>query len=885
MSLGLALLGCATRPPTPDRTLDLGAAPARMRYDNGLELVIAPDDAAELVAVDLRFAAGARDEAADRSGLAHLAEHVALELAPSGTPLSAILADFSLGHDAFTGLDATHFQILTLPGDVERAFHVLAELLAGDCGTLTAELLERERAVVQGERVRRDAAFQRDERDVLAALVYPQGHPYGGSVGGTASGLASISRQDVCDFLRSGHDPARAAVIVTGAVEVDTIRGFADAALELVPTRSPAPRAAVPPLSGEARRSATAPSTNHALALAFPTPPRSSADAAAIRVLARVTAEIVAELPKTAREIKSVRVVEVGGDEAPALVLLAEYRDPAHKGRVEQALWRLVERIATASSFGVFDPIQRQRLRIEIVGSLETLATRAHVLGESLAARREPGLVRGEITRLDGLDAEVIRAAAAWTFRRSHAVTIDLAPSPGEMLPAAAQLRLPRDVHGDGRDFPSWPSRRSSAVRVRHLDNGLRVVLAPSSAMPILEARLILHAGHDDAPKGSPLAALFAAQLAEAPEIPPVLRARELFELAGGSIAVEVDRSSTVFVARGLSIYLDYLLGGLASYVREGVYADDTLTALRARHDAASEALTSVRRARNRLIRTLIGGERRCVDLLEGRALAREAFRPAELREFRAGHYRARNATLLLTGRFDAELALAHAQAAFGAPGAPYWNARATAARPPASAAPTSAPWLARGGPHLTTVAVAGSDQAHLSLGLVMPAALAEDLAQATIVRELVDSAVEAVQARLSVEVERLCDVDLLWISGDIEAGGAAEVAARLHRSLASLRAGDDFAARFEGARHAAARELVARASDSRAVAERLQRVAKRRELAGLERSPVQQVAEASPDRVRQALVETLDPAVALVLCVGQRAAAERACAGLQQSW
>lgn len=187
---------------------------------NGLTVVLAPDDRANLVSVDVRYLVGAAEDPADRSGLAHLAEHLMFTLRDEagGATLADRLAGAALSFNANTDWDATHYVALALAGNLDRLLSVEATRMAVGCRGIDLPTFERERAVVIQETLQR-GPFDLDE--AVRRVAFGASHPYARSIAG--HDVARITLGDVCNFVDAYYAPGRAILVVGGRIDPDGV--------------------------------------------------------------------------------------------------------------------------------------------------------------------------------------------------------------------------------------------------------------------------------------------------------------------------------------------------------------------------------------------------------------------------------------------------------------------------------------------------------------------------------------------------------------------------------------------------------------------------------------------------------------------------------------
>src|SRR5215210_2768587 len=220
----------------------------RHRLANGLRVVLSPDPSAPVVAVNLWYDVGSRNERAGRTGFAHLFEHMMFQ----GSANVPEMAHFALIEQAggslngSTWLDRTNYYE-TLPAHyLELGLWLESDRLGWLLPAMTQEKLDNQRDVVKNERRWRvDNQPYGDWDERLQAMLYPPDHPYHHSVIGSMEDLDAVSLEDVEQFFRTYYAPNNAVLTLCGDFDPAEARRLIDRWFGPIP-RGPA----IPPLPG-----------------------------------------------------------------------------------------------------------------------------------------------------------------------------------------------------------------------------------------------------------------------------------------------------------------------------------------------------------------------------------------------------------------------------------------------------------------------------------------------------------------------------------------------------------------------------------------------------------------------------------------------------------
>lgn len=260
---------------------------------NGLQVVVHEDHHLPVVAVNIWYHVGSRNEAPGRSGLAHLFEHLMFKGAqhqPRGffEPLQE--AGGSL--NGSTSADRTNYWSVVPTGATELALWMEADRMGWLVPALSTERFETEREVVLNER--RQSYDNRPyglASFALSEAIYPADHPYHWPTIGYPSDLRAATVDDARAFFERYYHPANASLTVAGDVRTDEVLSIIERLFGEIPAGPPVERLPVRPVAPVSRRLLLEDRVElPRLYLMFPSPELFAADDAVLDV----TADLVA---------------------------------------------------------------------------------------------------------------------------------------------------------------------------------------------------------------------------------------------------------------------------------------------------------------------------------------------------------------------------------------------------------------------------------------------------------------------------------------------------------------------------------------------------------------------------------------------------------------
>lgn len=214
------------------------------RLPNGLHVVLSEDHTAPIVAVNLWYHVGSANERLERTGFAHLFEHMLFQ----GSEHVAANEHFELVQRAggtlngSTWLDRTNYYETLPSNQLAIALWLEADRMGRFIPGLTQEKLDTQRDVVKNER-----RWSVDNQpygtwwERLPALCFPDGHPFNHSLIGSMEHLTDASVDDVADFFRTYYAPDNAVLTIAGDLDRKDAMRLVEEYFGWIPRGAPRP--------------------------------------------------------------------------------------------------------------------------------------------------------------------------------------------------------------------------------------------------------------------------------------------------------------------------------------------------------------------------------------------------------------------------------------------------------------------------------------------------------------------------------------------------------------------------------------------------------------------------------------------------------------------
>jgi len=213
----------------------------RTKLANGLTVIVHQDKTTPMVAVDVCYNVGSRDEHPDRTGFAHLFEHLMFggskHIPLYDEPLQKAGGD----NNAFTSNDLTNYYLTVPKNNIETGFWLESDRMLELAFSKTSLDVQRN-VVIEEFKQRQLNQPYGDVWPLLRQLAYKV-HPYQWpTIGREISHIEKATMQQVKDFFFAHYAPDNAVLVVTGDVDFDQVMKLAEHWFGPIPNRNVKPR-------------------------------------------------------------------------------------------------------------------------------------------------------------------------------------------------------------------------------------------------------------------------------------------------------------------------------------------------------------------------------------------------------------------------------------------------------------------------------------------------------------------------------------------------------------------------------------------------------------------------------------------------------------------
>ncbi len=313
---------------------------------NGLRVLIHEDKSTPMVAVNLLYNVGARDESPDKTGFAHLFEHLMFSGSENVKDFDEPIQRAGGDSNAFTNNDVTNFYDLVPAENVETVLWLESDRMLSL--NINERDLDIQRKVVVEEF--KETCLNEPYGDVwhhLADLAYTQ-HPYRWpTIGKVPAHVEEATLDDVRDFYQKHYCPNNAILVIAGNIKEKQILNLVNKWFGDIPAR-PVPERhlpAEPPQVILQRRVQQAKVPVNALYLAFHVPERSHRDFYVVDLISDIlgngpSSRLFRKLHKQAPVFNSIDAYVTGSIDPGLLIIEGQPVDGVSLEEAEKAVWK-----------------------------------------------------------------------------------------------------------------------------------------------------------------------------------------------------------------------------------------------------------------------------------------------------------------------------------------------------------------------------------------------------------------------------------------------------------------------------------------------------------------------------------------------------------------
>jgi zinc protease len=658
------------------------------RLKNGLRVIMHVDKSTPIVAVNLWYHVGSKNEVPGRTGFAHLFEHMMFQGAKNyNDDYFKPLQEAGANLNGSTNSDRTNYYEVVPSNFLELALFMEADRMGGLTDAMTQEKLDNQRDVVKNERRQRyDNQPYGTASEKIAELIYPADHPYHWTTIGSLDDLTRASQDDVKAFFHQYYVPNNTSLVIAGDFDTKQARAWVEKYFGPIQNGAPItrPNPAMPKIDGEIRKTYEDSVQLPRLYMVWHTVPMNHADEAALDLLqfvlssgrgSRLQSNIVYGKQLAQDAFASHFSREIAGQ----FSVTSTARPGKSLDEIEKEINAEIERIKKEPPTAEELSRALNVIESQTVFGMQTVLGKADQMNSYATFQGKPDLFQSDLDRYSKVTpADISRVAN--TYLNGNRLVMSIVPRKEKAVSqqnndANKPTSTSNKKDADKKDYSSVlpkpgpnPSFSLPSIDKRKLSNGLDVWIVKESELPIVSMNMVFNSGGTADPQDRAGLASFTASL-----LNTGTKTRSAVDIANQlqSIGASVNAGSgwdsanvtmqtlTKNLDKALDIYSDIITNPVFPETEFKTLQGRSLIALRQRRDnpnaIASVVYSNLLYGKNHPYGKSLGGNENSI----------KALTKAEIEKFYATYYRPNNATLIVVGDTDAKTILPKLETAF----------------------------------------------------------------------------------------------------------------------------------------------------------------------------------------------------------------------------
>jgi zinc protease len=493
------------------------------RLKNGLRVILHEDKSTPVVAVNVWYHVGSKNEEKGRTGFAHLFEHLMFQGSKNynfsyHTPLEEAGASRKNG---ITTQDTTNYFQVVPSNFLELALFMESDRMGGLLEVMTPEKLEIEKDVVKNER---REAYENPPYgtwlEKVYAEIYPPEHPYRWHPIGSMKDISAATLDDVKSFFKSYYVPNNAILSIAGDFDKTKTKKWVEKYFGKIAKGAEIkrPQPIQPQLNGEIRKTVEENVPLPRLYLAWHIPPEYASGQAEIEMLSNIltvgrSSRLQNNLVFGKQIAQSVVSFSIERELGGLFFIQATPQAGKSLDELEKEITAELEKFQTEPPTS--EEIKRALNQIENnkIFGMQTVLDVGDELAEYALYLNKPDSFQADIERYQRVTAANLQNAATKYLSKNRLV---LSYIPQKNPPASAQQTsdnppapvqkkidaelLAKQTANLPKPGPN-PKLSLPPIEKLKLSNGLEVWLVKNNKLPIVSMNLVIKSGIAAEPK------------------------------------------------------------------------------------------------------------------------------------------------------------------------------------------------------------------------------------------------------------------------------------------------------------------------------------------------------------------------------------------------
>lgn len=490
---------------------------------NGLTLIVHEDRKAPIVAVNLWYHVGSKNEKPGKTGFAHLFEHLMFtgseHFKGSGDQRAFFEAMERIGATGLNGTtseDRTDFFENVPTNALDVALWIESDRMGHFIGAVDQARLDAQRGVVQNEKRQGENQPYGVTEELIVKGTTPPGHPYSWTVIGSMEDLTAASLEDVKEWFRTYYGPANTVLVLAGDIDAETALKKVQHYFGDIPSGPPVARYDqwIPNIKGTRRQTVADRVPQARLYKVWNVPSYGTPDATYLDLAARIlssgkTSRLYKRLVYDDQIATDVSASADAREISGQFSIVVTARPGADLAKIEKAVDEEVARFLAKGS--TQEELQRVKAGyvagfvrgIERIGGF---GGKSDILAMNETYRGDPAFFQTVLkTVREATTHDVQKAAKTWLTEDVYILQVQPFPEYETTSGTVDRSKLPEPGSQGDPKFP--------AFQRAELANGLKIILAERHSTPVVILNLLVNAGSASDQSASPGTARLAMNM------------------------------------------------------------------------------------------------------------------------------------------------------------------------------------------------------------------------------------------------------------------------------------------------------------------------------------------------------------------------------------
>lgn len=473
----------------------------KFTLDNGLTVIVHEDHKAPIVAVNVWYHVGSKNEPPGKTGFAHLFEHLMFNGSEhfNDDYFQMLERIGATDLNGTTNADRTNYFQTVPVGALDVALWMESDRMGYMLGAITQEKLDEQRGVVQNEK--REGENQPYGRvyTLIREATYPAGHPYAHTTIGSMEDLDAATLEDVHEWFKTYYGPNNAVLAIAGDIDVETARAKVEQYFGEIPPGPPIAKHDVwiAKRTGEQRQILEDRVSQARLYMVWNIPPTLSTEFHYLEMVGGVlssgkTSRLYKRLVYDDQIATDVSAYAANGEIGGQFNIVATARPGQELGPIEQAIREELDRFLAEG------PTQEELERIKIqtrasfIRGIERVGGfggKSDILAQSEVYGGSPDAYKKRLHDIaNATTADLQREAQEWLSDGVYVLEVRPFTEGKALAQGADRTKAPEPAPQPESRFPTF--ERAT------LSNGMKVLLASRDAVPVVNFTLVVDAGY-----------------------------------------------------------------------------------------------------------------------------------------------------------------------------------------------------------------------------------------------------------------------------------------------------------------------------------------------------------------------------------------------------